>query len=292
MKQAKERVAIYGASNAAGWAESHLGVDYHSANIMQAAIKKPPFVQESPSDLVIDLSTNPQLPEGEFVLNVAIPGADVFELMENFEFEVLDAQPSHLFFWSGLNDIVVAVTLLHDRGAEDRLAQEGYEEGVKQFKDAFTRLDDIDSSLTAASGIIFSQIEHMVTSARNNQIQTLIGTIPPFSAALPRWEEDPTTPDVKHFRKEGLALIGLVNNRIRVLGRDDCTIDAFSRVVDQETGLTKAGFSYGVTVPDFGGDILHLNSMGQIQVAQVLCQRVLNKNVAIVPPNPARIRQG
>lgn len=292
MAQAKEKVAIYGASNAAGWAVTHRGIDYHSSNIVQAAFEKPPFVRESPEDLIIDLSENPRLEEKEFVVNAGRPGADVFELMKNFDSDVLVEKPSHLFFWSGLNDIVVAVTLLHNRKTGDSLAAEGYERAVEEFKDAFTKVDDIDSSLTAASGIIFSQIEHMVTSARNNRIQTLIGTIPPFSAALPRWEQDPSEPNAKHFRKEGTTLIGLINDRVRVLGGDDCTVDAFKLVVDENTRLTKPDFSYGVTVPDFEGDILHLNSMGQIQVAQILCQRILNKNVAIIPPNPARIRKG
>lgn len=285
----EERFAVFGASNAAGWAITTRGVDYHISNVASSIYDRSPVVSVDPDKIRINLSSNPELGEGDQVVNAGFPGDTVFELERRFEDDVLAKKPTHLFLWSGLNDPVLVVSLLH---GNEEVLDEQEEEVVEKIRSALFKAGDSDLALRASADLVANTIEGMIKKATIEGIQVLVGTLPPFSSTLEEHVKSGKEPMAPHFINEGLTLVNLINQRVTNLVSNDCVVDAYKLVVDQSTGLVRAEYSYGATVPGFQGDILHLNSIGQIQVARVVCEKIHKKSVKIVPPNPQKLRNG
>lgn len=275
---------VYGASNAAGWSPGH-DVDYDIAKLAQVTHAKPPFVTVTDKEIVVDLSANPQIEDDDYVKNEGIPGATTPDLLEDFKQQVLGHEPKHVFIWTGLNDPVIAISVLHPRDARE----EAQGEIADMFRRSMARAEDTDTKLQASAEFIVANIKAMVDLARENGVNSLIGTLPPFASTLKRFEKDPTAPMGKHLLGEGKVLIRLVNERIQALG-GACVVDAYSQVVDAVTGLVRPEFSYGVSVPERSGDILHLNSYGHIAVATVLCIELQGSPVSFIPPDRERLQ--
>lgn len=203
------RLAVYGASNAAGM-PGYTITDYNISEIVDTAYRKPKFVSETSDEIVIDLSGHPKLEEGTFATNCSVPGSTAQELLEDFKLYVLGKEPTHVFIWSGLND-----------------------------------MGSVTTALDRVSDSIFGSIKGMVDLARENRIIPILGTIPPYAAPLAESENDPQYPEAKHLLSEGMTLIRMVNDRIRALSPETPIIDAYQALVNPNTGLTRVEFCYG-----------------------------------------------
>jgi hypothetical protein len=283
----KEKVALLGASNAGGWSFGNRGTDYNVPNILEASFGRHRFVTNTPEKLIIDLRNNPKLADAKRVVDATFPGDSTRDMEEKFVGEVLPQNPTHIFFWSGLNDIVVAATLLNSPGQKEH--DDEYQSLIDALRNAITDPTNKDLALQKAAQVIVDPLSEMASTAKAQGILPLVGTVPPFSSVLTNHVQEGNR-EAQYFFGDGLRLVGMVNNHLRELAQDDCRVDAFNLVVDPDTGLSKAEYSYGETVPRFGGDILHLNSFGLIRVAAVVCEKVHQKAVEIKLPDSARLR--
>ena len=280
-----KELAVYGASNAAGWSPSHW-IDYDISRTAEASYAKPAFVIEGLEGIVIDLSGNPKLSdEEEFVVNAGQPGYTLPELMEELESEVLDQKPLHMFFLGGLNDPSLAITILH---GSDTGTSGGADEAEEELRKVIGRSHDIDAGLEASSKYIASYIKRIIDTAQRNGIKPIVSTLPPYGATLAQFQNET---EGQRLLKEGGTLVRSVNNHIRSWGEDMCIVDSYNLVVDAATGLSRPEFSYGISRPEASGDILHLNSFGHIQIATVLCKELHGKPVKIIPPQRANIQR-
>lgn len=283
---AKPELVIYGASNAAGYSAGH-DVDYNTGNLAEATFVQPPFVSETAERIIVDLSHNPAIEDGNFVQNESIPGMTAVDLLEDFGDLVLNHGPNHVFIWTGLNDPVMAVYALHPEADAD---SEG-SEIVDLFKSRIRTAEGADAKLQASADFVVENIRGMVSLAQEHGVNVLVGTLPPFASTLASFENNPREPIAGHISREGKAVVNLINERIRAFGQDACVVDAYAQVVDTVTGLSKVEYSYGATRRDRSGDILHLNSFGQISIAAVLCTELHKKPVSFVPPDGTQLKQ-
>jgi len=270
-----ERFIVFGASNAAGWSEIHM-VGYHPSNLLRLLYIKSDFLKIGADSATLDLSKKPELEEGTPVLNEGFPGDTVYDLADRIQSDVIDNKPTSVFLWPGLNDITYAVGLMHGQEAQD---------------DAFTKeiviaIQKRKNSIDSLAGTIYAQIWGMNDLILKEKCKVYLGTIPPFSSALSRHLSDPLG---KAYFNEGSVLIKKVNEKIRGT-KGASIVDAYTALVDLESGLMKPEFSYGAP-KERSGDILHLNDNGQLAVAGVLFQAILGKPVRIIacPPGLAQI---
>lgn len=278
----RAELVVFGASNASGLYDMDM-VDYHSSNITSAVYDNHLSVKNQPKELIVDLSNNPELSEGPLVRNEGIPGDTVCDMFARFREDVVNKNPFHVFIWPGLNDAGIALGIMHN------IPSEGYEDpDLIRLKNLFARaINNKSDSMQATADFISGFMYRMIDLLKTKGVKPIVGTIPPYSATL-AYPQDAEY--VYYLREDGPRLIEVINNNLRTLG---CSvIDAHKEVVNPQTGLMFADYSFGVTVPERTADILHLNSFGQIKVARILCQELFKKPVNIVPPDKERLEFG
>lgn len=276
-----EKLVVLGASNAAGIYD-YDAPDYTAGDIVSAAYQQTTFVRRGPKELVIDLTTNPRVPESNFLINAGMPGDSVVQMKERFERDVLLESPTHVFIWPGLNDAGVAMALWHN----DLESVEDYPETVEAFSKAINRHTDLDQALKATSYIVAGIVREMVDCLHAKGVQTFIGTIPPYSSRLAYYLE--LGNPVAKSQKAGSPLIEMVNEQLRQLGGERFTIDVYQAVVDSTTGLMKPEFSWGEQKQE--ADTLHLSDNGQIMAGVVLCSRYFSTPTRAVISNMRELR--
>ncbi len=268
---------VFGASNAAGWSEIHL-VDYHPSNLLRLLYTHE-YLKISPDLVTLDFSNSPELEEGFPVLNEGFPGDTVYDLANRFEEDVINHNPSSVFLWPGLNDITMAVSVAFGRlkpGLEE-------EPSIFNYAEVLADYSSIEEKISCAADAINDVLGKMILKLYEKKVQVYLGTIPPFSSALANHSNETAA----LFKKDGLTLLTLVNDKIRK-SPHVVVIDAYKALLDRETGLMKVEFSYGAP-KEKSGDILHLNDLGQLSVAGVLFQAILDKPVRIIAPGGSEL---